>query len=1050
MSEVLDSRQVDDSVERFASAAALRAAHTELLKRYRASADPHEMLAEVEGFIRKGSATGTSLDADNDRWAAQSLLDYWTAILYRVGHEPLDGTLAEFDPTQAPELDDADPPYIGLEAFREEDHSRFFGRQRLVEEWIGRLADSRLLAVVGSSGSGKSSLVRGGVLPALRAGGVPGSERWRYYPPVVPGSEPLTGLVRLFQPPDSAPEWVEQQVRELRRDPLQLARVVGAGGEEPVVLVVDQFEEVFTLCSDEEARQAFAASLVGLAQAPGPRHTVILTLRSDFEAQVVQLRALEPLFGQIQARVTPLNAVELREAIERPAERVGLKVEQGVVDQLIKEILGEPAGLPLLQFALLKLWENRERNRVTRETYQRLGGARRALACSADEVYEGLFEDQVTARCILLRMVRPGEGLEVTSSRVRRDRLHETCGASDRVDHVLDRLRQARLIRRTAGDAPGADQFEVAHEALIRNWPRLVGWLDEERIALRQRLRLTSSAEQWQAKGRDPGALLRGSLLKDARRYTDLGPLEREFVAASQAEDERVKRERAEARRREEEQERALLLVQERAHAERERAEKAELARQVAEAKQREEEQRRALLLEQERTRAEKAEYARRVQENATRRLRRLAAVLLFFLAVAVLSGALAVRFYLNVRDDTSIATSRELAASAQAQVPADPELSVLLAMEAVSTWDTPQAQAALRQALFASRVRAVMRGPEKMAGAAFSPGGRLVVTADADGAARVWDTGTGKLLHVLRGHAGRVTHVAFSPDGRQIVTAGDDGTAHIWDTRRWKTIFVLQGHHDVVNDAAYSPDGRLIVTASNDGTALVWDARTGKPLHSLRGHGDVVNTAEFSPDGRFIVTASHDGTVEVWDGHRGAALYALGDKRISGLRTGPSKAGVTGGAGLYSLAGGVSPVNDAVFSPDGRLIVTAGDDDTARIWRAGTGRLLQVLTGHTGPVLRAVFSPDSRLVATASADDTARLWDVGTGKVRHVLIQHLDRVIAVAFSPDGSLLATASDDSTAAVWDASTGSLITVLNGHEDPLTSVAFSPDGRRLASA
>lgn len=571
------------NVTAFPSLAALRTAHNALLRKHQEQGDSEPVLADIAALLEQGRATGALLDGEQERWTAQSILDYWTATLLSGGHTPPDALLADFDPQLAPELPGELCPYVGLDAFRETTSNVFFGRERLVQLLINRLTTARMLAVVGPSGSGKSSLVLAGLVPALKRGAIPatestvGSDQWRYAPRMTPGSDPLANLARVLQsagaPADGAePQqpraWVRQQAAQLRENPDHLINVVNATGDAPTVLIVDQFEELFTLCADEAVRQAFANNLLRLTQAPGHRHTVVLTMRTDFESFIMRLPGFQPFFEQALIRATPLNAAELREAIEAPAEAVGLKFEAGIVDALLQDILGEPAALPLLQFTLLKLWEHRERNRITWEAYRRLGGGRLALARSADELYESLIpEEQVTARRILLRLVRPGDGLEVTSSRVRRDELYQTGEARDRVDRVLQRLLDARLLRLSEGDTEADLQVEVAHEALVRNWPRLVEWLEEEREQLRVRLRLTEAAEQWEAVGRHPDALLRGALLEEARRYRDLNALEAAFVRASR--DALTAEEQAKEAARQHELEQARAL----AETERQRAE---------------------------------------------------------------------------------------------------------------------------------------------------------------------------------------------------------------------------------------------------------------------------------------------------------------------------------------------------------------------------------------------------------------------------------------------------------------------------------------------
>jgi energy-coupling factor transporter ATP-binding protein EcfA2 len=312
------------------------------------------------------------------------LLDFWSNLLFRSGQAPPDATLADFDANLAPALDDALCPYLGLDAFREDNAQQFFGRQRLVAELVARVGERGLVGVVGPSGSGKSSVVRAGLMPALKAGALPGSDAWRYLGPIVPSSDPLASLARMLVA--SLGGELTEELAGLRQNPEHLANRVGAGST-PALLVVDQFEEVFTLCDDEGTRRAFIANLIGVVESPTMHPKVVLTMRSDFEAFVARVPELHTAFEQGRVQVTPLSAGELREAIEQPAERIGLKFEAGLVDQLLADILGEPAALPLLQFTLLKLWEQRERNRISLEAYQKVGGGRLALARSADAFY---------------------------------------------------------------------------------------------------------------------------------------------------------------------------------------------------------------------------------------------------------------------------------------------------------------------------------------------------------------------------------------------------------------------------------------------------------------------------------------------------------------------------------------------------------------------------------------------------------------------------------------------------------------------------------------
>jgi energy-coupling factor transporter ATP-binding protein EcfA2 len=551
---------VESTAMLYPSLLELKETHSRLRKLHKEGATP-TLLDEVETFIQRGSATGAILDNDDDRRITQSYLDYWVTILYRAKRTPSDATVVEFDPSLALQLDDSMCPYRGLNAFQESDRNVFFGRERLIETITGALAETRLLAVVGPSGSGKSSIVLAGLLPALKNGVVEGSENWQYFPPMVPGSNPLRNLALAIKLKDplttsarhqNTADFLAKQIQSLREDHSDLARTVKNLSDMPAVIVVDQFEEVFTLCADEQLRSAFVENLVNLAQAPDSKHVVILTLRSDWETQIVSFPELMHLFERGHIRVTPLTSGDLYQTIEEPAKRVGLRFEDGVVDALVKDILGEAAGLPLLQFALLRLWKMRNHNRITWPSYKSLGNARRALALTADEFYQGLIpQDQPVVKRILLRLARPTEGFEVTSNRVRRQTLDLAGDTSEAVDRALNKLVGAGLVRLTRGEIPADDQVEVAHEALIRNWPTLVGWLEDERVRLRKRLRLSAVADQWVESGRDPGGLMGGSLLHEALEYKDLNEPENEFIRASQAAIEMAATEKEEIRQRE-------------------------------------------------------------------------------------------------------------------------------------------------------------------------------------------------------------------------------------------------------------------------------------------------------------------------------------------------------------------------------------------------------------------------------------------------------------------------------------------------------------------
>ncbi|HEY3229713.1 MAG TPA: hypothetical protein VGJ87_10860, partial [Roseiflexaceae bacterium] len=834
MSETPSSRAANGVVLPFPSLASLRTAHIDLLKRYRDSGGSPATLAEAIDFISRGSATGVLLDSDADRAAGQSLLDYWSTLLYREGHEPPDATLGEFDPELAPELDDVLCPYLGLEAFRETNSMIFFGRARLVDFLIGRLDERRLLALVGPSGGGKSSVVRAGVIPALKAGALPGSQDWRYFAPIVPGHDPLTVLARLVMPREIATEDTEGDEKEqisssmpavvkptvaetaesLRQDSQYLAKLIDATGETPALLVIDQFEEVFTLAEDDSARRAFIDNLISLIEAPGARHTVILTMRSDFESFVARAPALQAWFEQARVQLMPLNASELREAIEKPAELVGLKFEAGVVDALLQDMLGEPAALPLLQFTLLKLWENRNRNRVTWEAYQRIGGGRLALARSADEFYNSLIpEDQVTAKRILLRIVRPGEGLEVTSNRVRREMLYRAGEASDRIDRVLEKLIAARLVRLTQGETTDDTQIEIAHEALVRNWPTLVDWLEDERAAMAVRRRLEAKAVEWVRLGRGAGGLLDSEQLREARHW--LASAEAEYLGYAEALPALVEASRAAIEAAEQEKEAA---------------------------RQRELDQARALA--QEQRRAAEAERARATEQaRANKRLRFLAIVLAIMSLLAVIGFSFAVQRGALALAEAGRANSEADRANLEAnranQAAATANAASVAAQQSAQQAQNERATAvAAKQDADNQRQEAVRSGHRARAGQ---------LAAQAQQAASV---GQPQLSLLLAVEALNVTQQAGEPPA-DVATAVLSQT--LGNPLSGRGGVGLSGHADAVTAVVISPDGKWLVTGSADTTARLWNLTAADPAASsveLRGHAKPITTIAISRDG--------------------------------------------------------------------------------------------------------------------------------------------------------------------------------------------------------
>ncbi len=524
----------------FPSGAAVREAHAAL-----AGLDPPPAAGAVRRFIARVRATGAGLAARAERVEAQTVINYWanTLVALPVSEarklSAAETTLDRFDAAAAPDLSDKECPFKGLAAFAESDAGRFFGRDEAIAELVERVAQFPLVLVTGPSGAGKSSLVLAGVLPALAERAV--DPKPLVLPVVVPGADPLGALAGAVRSQPRPPGAGALDSSRLAWSAADFRTALAArAGTRPVVLVLDQFEEVFTLCESREARGAFAAAVAAVAGAPGNR--VIVIVREDYLGQALQLDALKPLTADPGARFAPppMSSRELRRAVERPAELVGLKFDDGIVDELVKEVVGEATALPLLQFALAKVWENKNRNRITWDVYRAVGSPREALKRTADAVYAQLPQDidRDVTRLVFLDLVRPTAGVEVVRRRVRREVLRRHAAANT-VDGVLRRWEAAGLLRETKGTEPADDRFEVAHEALTRNWPLLAGWLEEKRRTAERELQLASAAKLWADSGRKDGFLLQGAALEEAAAFATAAPEVAELVRESRAEQER-------------------------------------------------------------------------------------------------------------------------------------------------------------------------------------------------------------------------------------------------------------------------------------------------------------------------------------------------------------------------------------------------------------------------------------------------------------------------------------------------------------------------------
>lgn len=938
-----------------------------------------------------------------------------TADMARRLDDVLSGSLSDL-------VDTRYCPYLGLSAFGPGDTRWFFGRERTTAELLGRLAETldrgRPLVVLGASGAGKSSVLHAGVRPAL-AGGVlpaPGSASW----PVLvmtPTANPVQALcekaAKLLGVPatdlsDNLGDWAALGPRRTR-----------------LVIVVDQFEEVFTLCSDEAQRRAFIAALCD----GSGRSLVVLGVRADFYSRCLAYPELLDALQNNQFVVPPMNEDELVEAITGPARTAGLELEPGLVEVLLRDLgHGRDSMLPLLSHALLTTWQQRAGNRLTVAGYEVTGGIHGAVAATAERVYASLDDDgRQAVRRMLLALINVGED-EETRRRGDRDRLLEAGGSSLA---AMNALAQARLLTLDREDV------QITHEALLRAWPRLRDWIETDRAGLRIHQRLADAAQAWERHGRTEDLLHTGAALAGAKEWAEHHPdeptaVEGEFLRTSAQHEQRgarrLKRLVAGLA--------VLSLVAvagagaalwSNARAQEQRT-VAQVGKVMAEAP--------ALHASNPGLAVQLSLAAYRLAADAASR--------------GGLLSTVATPYFTRL-DHPDTLTSVVFSPDGRRMATTDEDRSVRI-FDATDPSAPPE----------------TLNGHTGfVTSSAFRPDGAMLATGSEDGTVRLWDIARVTPARIVRPPAGAVRSVSFSPDGRTLAMAGDDrvgrlwdvseptrpillaalpgaseiafnpddghtvatadGTVRLWDVSDPRNPVPLAEPDQAVDTLAFSPHGRMLATGSGN-TARLWDVSTpASPaeLGVLEAHTGAVNEVAFSPDGDSLATASADRTAILWD---------VTDPRQPGT--------------LSVLTGHTEDVTTLAFAPDGHTLATGSWDNSARLWQIPGSDLW----GHTDRVLSTAFTPDGRILASTGWDDTVRVWstsDLGHPRVFTTITQPAT-VRGVAFRADGRLLAVADDSGSVSLWDLSAPDrpvLAGRLTGMAGSVRSVAFSPDGRTV---
>lgn len=1003
-------------------------------------------------------------------------------------------------------LPEPENPYKGLRAFQAADSQDFFGREKLTRKLIDRLVETgdyhRFLSIVGPSGSGKSSVVRAGLTPALWRGDLSGSEKW-YIVDILPGNRPLDELeVALYRLANDSNLNLREQLERDDHGLLRTSELILPEDDSELLIIIDQFEEVFTLVEHEKDRKHFLNLLYHAIIAPRSRVRVVVTLRADYYDRPLQY----PHFGElIRSRVEtvlPLSADELEKAISEPASQVGVTFEEGLISRIVSDVHYQPGALPLLQYALTELFELREERQLTLSAYTQVGGTGGALAKRADQIYE---EGDITSRelthQLFLRLVTLGEGAEDTRRRVERSELLDIAADPDLMDEIIDSYALSRLLSLDNDPSTRQPIVEVAHEAILREWDRLRQWLNESRDDIRQQRTMAQAASAWKNNDYDKSYLLSGSRLEQglkwhAQTQLALMPVETEFIQTSQQESE---------------------------------------ARQAA-------------IIEQ-----QKREEA--LERRSQRVLRALVSVFAMATVIAVGLSIIAISSRNEATAERDTAQRISLAAQGQVVLLSGqaPELAAMLAMQSLNKGYSAEADSILQTSLQHGFAQQEFVGhSDNIYNAEFTGDGQRLISFSEDTTTKLWDVTSGNVIMDFS-HDNKPMTGVISLDGRYAATSGKDGNIIIWDLQDGSRLHSLPHSNRFTWVGPFSYDNQYITSADESDTVILWNVQTGELVREFKSPGNQFGDTRITPNGQYVLGV---GTkVVLWDietgevarrffGHIGSAIYADISRdghllltgsvdrtaRLWNIETGleirrfEGHTDMVRGVGLspngaYSVTGtddGVvrvwhnesgevveqfnfpGIVHSAKFTPDGNRIVTAGSDGVVRIWqlhdqsepRVFADRFISPKRNETnlgamilnnneivswsehGALRWWQFDKDSYSInqevvfgdqvvdylayhvvtsraVTASNEGVVQIWDTNSGEKLSNLIGHNGNLNHIEFSADGRQILTAGIDGLAKMWDTATGNEILTLKGHTGTIMSAVFSPHGQWLAT-